>query len=89
MGGITMESFRFSIYDGCEPRVLELEKIPADFRELLDMIGESYPGRHGRLMEGIIRQQFTVIKNTMRVELMSEPISDTDKVIIMASVFGG
>jgi molybdopterin converting factor small subunit len=40
-------------------------------------------------MEGIIRQQFTVIKNTMRVELMSEPISDTDKVIIMASVFGG
>ncbi|MBP1917931.1 MoaD/ThiS family protein [Youngiibacter multivorans] len=84
-----MENFKFSIYDGCEPRILELERTPEDFTELLSMISDRYPGRHGRLMEGIIRQQFTVIKNTMRVELMSEPISEKDKVIIMASVHGG
>lgn len=84
-----MDTFRFSIYDGCEPRILELDNTPADFRALLEMIGDRYPGRHERLMEGIVRQQFTVIKNTIRVDLMSEPISEKDKVIIMASVFGG
>jgi len=33
MGGITMESFRFSIYDGCEPRVIE-KGIPAGMEDL-------------------------------------------------------
>lgn len=84
-----MDTFRFRIYDGCEPRILELDSIPANFGELLEMVGDRYPGRHERLMEGIVRQQFTVIKNTIRVDLMSEPISEKDKVIIMASVFGG
>lgn len=84
-----MEGFRFSIYDGCEPRILELERTPEDFTELLAMVSDRYPGRHERLVEGIVRQQFTVIKNTVRVSLMSEPISEKDKVIIMASVFGG